>query len=44
MFEKEFKGKSWNLMNECRNYLAESMGIKKDYKVIIKNEELQMEK
>lgn len=40
MIEKTFEGKPWNIMNECRNYIAESMGIEKEYRIIVKIEEL----
>ena len=40
MIEKEFEGKPWDLMNDCRNYMAESLGIEKEYEVIIKIREL----
>ena len=40
MIEKTFKGKPWDMMNECRNHIAESMDIEKEYKVIIRIEKL----
>ena len=39
---KIFEGKSWDVLNECRNYIAESMSIEKEYKVIIRIEEFEL--
>ena len=37
---KMFKGKSWNIAVDAQRYLLESMGIEKEYTVVIRIEEL----
>lgn len=37
---KNLKGNSWNIAVDAQRYLLESMSIEKEYKVIIKIEEL----
>ena len=40
MIEKSFEGKSYEIIYKCRSYIAESMGIEKNYNVTIRIEEL----
>lgn len=40
MIEKQFEGNPWDVVTDVRRYLSESMGIEKEYKVVVRIEEL----
>lgn len=40
MIEKEFEGKPWDIAVESHRYLLESLSVEKEYKIIVKIEEI----